>query len=131
MLDGPNVSTSRRRLAGYREALQAWRCPFDPCLVVAGDFRVEAGYDSGITLLKRGPDAAELLFETIEPPDGVAKRYTVKTVTLKTTLHIRESCGYELRARRRSYELRASRRSKPPADTPAETPAEMIGERPQ
>jgi DNA-binding LacI/PurR family transcriptional regulator len=181
MLNGPNVSTSRRRLAGYREALRAWQRPFDPRLVVPGDFRVEAGYDSGIALLKRGPDAvfianylmtvgfmqalrqyqlrcpedigivtcddhpwldafaprlttinlpkydigrraAELLFEAIEPADGAAKRSTVRTITLRTSLHIRESCGYELRARRRSYDRRASRRSTRRADTIGEGP---------
>jgi LacI family transcriptional regulator len=57
MLNGPDVSTSRRRLAGYRDALAAWQRPFDEELVVAGDFRVEAGYEAGITLLRRRPDA--------------------------------------------------------------------------
>ena len=57
MLNGPNVSTSRRRFAGYQQALKAWRRRVDPGLVVASDFRVEAGYESGITLLRRRPDA--------------------------------------------------------------------------
>jgi len=57
MLNGPDVSTSRRRLSGYRDALAAWQRPLDPDLVVAGDFRVEAGYEAGITLLRRKPDA--------------------------------------------------------------------------
>jgi LacI family transcriptional regulator len=57
MLNGPDVSTSRRRLSGYRDALAAWQRPFDDELVVAGDFRVEAGYEAGITLLRRRPDA--------------------------------------------------------------------------
>jgi LacI family transcriptional regulator len=57
MLNGPNVSTSRRRLAGYRQALQAWHRRVDPSLIVGSDFRVEAGYESGITLLRRRPDA--------------------------------------------------------------------------
>jgi LacI family repressor for deo operon, udp, cdd, tsx, nupC, and nupG len=57
MLNGPDVSTSRRRLAGYQQALEAWRRRVDPNLVVASDFRVEAGYESGITLLRRRPDA--------------------------------------------------------------------------
>lgn len=160
MLNGPNVSTSRRRLAGYREALRAWQRPCDPALVIAGDFRVEAGYDTGIALLKRRPDAvfvanylmavgfmqalrqyqlrcpddlglvtcddhpwvdsfaprlttvnlpkyeigrrgAELLVDALEARNGGAKRAGVKTITLKTSLRIRESCGYELRAGRR------------------------------
>ena len=159
MLNGPGVSTSARRLAGYREALAAWGRDYDPDLVVASDFRVEAGYDSGITLLKRQPDAvfvanylmavgfmqalrqyqlrcpedigivtcddhpwldsfaprlttinlpkydigrhaAELLAEALEPSNGAARRRKSKTITLKTSLRIRESCGYELRARK-------------------------------
>jgi LacI family transcriptional regulator len=159
MLNGPGVSTSERRLAGYREALAAWGRDYDPDLVVASDFRVEAGYDSGITLLKRQPDAvfvanylmavgfmqalrqyqlrcpedigivtcddhpwldsfaprlttinlpkydigrhaAELLVEALEPSNGAARRRKSKTITLKTSLRIRESCGYELRARK-------------------------------
>lgn len=52
-----HVSTSRRRLIGYREALRDWGKSFDPSLVVAGDFRVESGYAAGIELLKRKPDA--------------------------------------------------------------------------
>jgi LacI family transcriptional regulator len=162
MLNGPNVSTSRRRLAGYRQALQAWRRRLDPDLVVASDFRVEAGYESGITLLRRRPDAvfvanylmavgfmqalrqyqircpehigivtcddhpwldafaprlttinlpkyeigrraAELLVDAIQPPEGAAKRRALKTITLKTALRIRESCGYELRAQRQAF----------------------------
>ena len=57
MLNGPDVSTSRRRFAGYRDALAAWQRPVEDDLVVAGDFRVEAGYEAGITLLRRRPDA--------------------------------------------------------------------------
>jgi len=159
MLNGPRVSTSERRLAGYREALATARRPFDPALVIASDFRVEAGYESGIALLKRHPDAvfvanylmavgfmqalrqyqlrcpedigivtcddhpwldafaprlttinlpkyeigqraAALLVDALERPDGTRKRRPVQTVTLPTSLRIRESCGYELRARR-------------------------------
>ena len=160
MLNGPNVSTSRRRLAGYRHALEAWGRRVDSDLVVASDFRVESGYESGITLLRRRPDAvfvanylmavgfmqalrqyqlrcpedigivtcddhpwvdafaprlttinlpkseigrraAELLLDAIEPPDGAPRRRAAKVVTLKTSLRIRESCGYELRGNRR------------------------------
>jgi LacI family transcriptional regulator len=155
MLNGPNVSTSRRRLAGYREALAAWDRPFDSTLVVSGDFRVESGYTTGIMLLKRRPDAvfvanylmavgfmaalrqyqlrcpddiglvtcddhpwldsfsprlttinlpkyqigasaANLLIDGLEPPDGAPRR-GYRTITLNTSLRIRESCGYERR----------------------------------
>jgi LacI family transcriptional regulator len=51
------VSTTQRRLDGYRAALRAWQIPGDPSLVVEGDFRVESGYRSGLELLKHRPDA--------------------------------------------------------------------------
>ena len=161
MLNGPNVSTSRRRLAGYKQALESHRRKVDQDLVVASDFRVEAGYESGIALLRRRPDAvfvanylmavgfmqalrqyqlrcpediglvtcddhpwldafsprlttinlpkyeigrraAELLLDALQPPASAPKRRAVKIVTLKTSLRIRESCGYELRAGRRA-----------------------------
>lgn len=58
MINGlASVSTSKRRLAGYREALKAWRVPFEPGIVVAGDYRIESGYTCGIEILKRKPDA--------------------------------------------------------------------------
>jgi len=163
MLNGPRVSTSRRRLAGYRQAHAAWKRDYDPDLVIASDFRVEAGYASGIALLKHRPDAvfvanylmvvgfmqalrqyqlrcpedigivtcddhpwlesfaprlttinlpkyeigrraAELLVDALEPSNGASKRRRTRTVTLKTSLRIRESCGYELRARRSETE---------------------------
>ncbi|MBM3559209.1 MAG: LacI family transcriptional regulator [Alphaproteobacteria bacterium] len=159
MVNGPNVSTSRRRFVGYKQALDSAGIPYDPDLVVSGDFRVEAGYDTGITLLKRKPDAvfvanymsavgfmsalrqyqlrcpediglvtcddhpwldafsprlttvnlpkyeigqaaAELVVGQLEPPDGEKKRRGYRTITLKTSLKIRESCGYPLRAGR-------------------------------
>jgi LacI family transcriptional regulator len=157
MLNGPNVSTSRRRFEGYRAALADADLPFEASLVVSGDFRVEDGHAAGITLLKRKPDAvfvanylsavgfmgalrqyqlrcpedigivtcddhpwldafsprlttinlpkyelgktaADLLIDTLEPSDAPKKRRGVKTVVLKTSLLIRESCGFPLRA---------------------------------
>ena len=168
MLNGPRVSTSERRLAGYREALSTWDVAYDPDLVIAGDFRVESGYDTGIALLKKRPDAvfvanylmavgfmqalrqyqlccpediglvtcddhpwldsfaprlttinlpkyeigtraAELLADALQPPAGRTKRRSMKTITLKTSLRIRESCGYELRARRAAAPVSAGR----------------------
>ncbi|MCC6163069.1 MAG: LacI family DNA-binding transcriptional regulator [Acidobacteria bacterium] len=159
MLNGPDVSTSRRRFEGYKMALADGNLPFDPDLVVSGDFRVEDGYSTGITLLKRKPDAvfvanyisavgfmgalrqyqlrcpedigivtcddhpwldafaprlttinlpkyelgqsaAELLIDALEPKDGEKKRRGYKTVVLRTSLLIRDSCGYPLRAGR-------------------------------
>jgi LacI family transcriptional regulator len=51
------VSTTRRRLEGYRAALRDWSQPADPALIVEGDFGVESGYRAGLELLKHRPDA--------------------------------------------------------------------------
>lgn len=162
MLNGPSaISTSQRRLAGYQEALAAWSRPFDPELVISGDFRVEAGYEGGITLLRRKPDAvyisnylsavgfmsalrqyqlrcpddigivtcddhpwldsfsprltavnlpkyemgqaaADLAIDALQTGSEKKKpaRRAFQTLTLKTSLRIRESCGFELKMRR-------------------------------
>jgi LacI family transcriptional regulator len=58
MINGlDKVSTSARRLIGYRKALADAGIEFDSHLVAHGDFRVESGYAAGIQLLKRKPDA--------------------------------------------------------------------------
>lgn len=51
------VTTSRRRLEGYRAALRDWQRPLDPALIVEGDFRVDSGYRAGLDLLRARPDA--------------------------------------------------------------------------
>jgi LacI family transcriptional regulator len=51
------VSTTKRRLDGYRAALRDRGLPVDPALIVEGDFRVESGYRAGLELLKARPDA--------------------------------------------------------------------------
>lgn len=51
------VSTTRRRLDGYRAALRDCHITVDPSLIVEGDFRVESGYRAGLELLKARPDA--------------------------------------------------------------------------
>jgi DNA-binding LacI/PurR family transcriptional regulator len=51
------ASTSRKRLDGYRAALRDWKLKVDRALVVEGDFRVESGYQAGLSLLKARPDA--------------------------------------------------------------------------
>ena len=159
MLNGlENVSTSRRRLVGYRRALREAGVPFESTLVAQGDFRVEGGYSAGLQLLKKRPDAcfvanylmavgfmralrqynlrcpddvalvscddhpwldsfhprlttvnlpkyelgqagARALLDRLEPGDAPVSRRP-RTVTLKTTLCLRESCGYELKTRR-------------------------------
>ena len=58
MINGlPNVSTSKRRLAGYRDALADSGVAFDPALVAHGDFWIESGYRAGVEILKKRPDA--------------------------------------------------------------------------
>ncbi|MEZ5284654.1 MAG: LacI family DNA-binding transcriptional regulator [Vicinamibacterales bacterium] len=51
------VTPSERRLLGYRQALRAFKRPYDKALVYEGDYRPGSGYDAGIALLKRKPDA--------------------------------------------------------------------------
>jgi len=145
MINGlPHVSTSKRRLSGYRAALADRGIAFDPRLVAAGDFRVESGYSAGVELLKRKPDAmfiANYLMAVgfmralkqyqLRCPEDIAivtcddhpwlDSFTPRLTTvnlpkyelgqegarvlmdrlqlvLKTSLCIRESCGYERRA---------------------------------
>jgi LacI family transcriptional regulator len=58
MINGlPNVSTSRRRLAGYRDALKDSDMAFDADLVAHGDFWIDSGYRAGIEILKKRPHA--------------------------------------------------------------------------
>jgi DNA-binding LacI/PurR family transcriptional regulator len=58
MINGlPHVSTSKRRISGYRAALADWKVKFDPALVVHGDFWIESGYRAGLEVLKRKPQA--------------------------------------------------------------------------
>jgi len=159
MINGvEKVSTSRRRLAGYRRALRDAGVPFDSTLVAPGDFRVEGGYSAGLQLLKKKPDAcfvgnylmavgfmralrqyslrcpedvalvscddhpwldsfhprlttvnlpkyelgqagARALLDRLEPGEAPVSRRP-RTVTLETTLCLRESCGCELKTRK-------------------------------
>ncbi len=154
MINGlEKVSTSKRRLSGYRGALEATDVRFDPSLVIHGDFRVDSGYAAGVHLLKAAPDGmfianylmtvgfmralrqyrlrcpedvrivtcddhpwldsfrprlttvnlpkyemgqagARVLLERIVPGEKPAPK-RARVITLKTTLCLRESCGYE------------------------------------
>ena len=153
MIGGPaTISTSVRRLAGYREALEACNLKYDPALYYEGDFRVNSGYSGGVALLKQKPDAvfisnylmavgfikAQRQYQLRCPQDiaivtcddhpwmdSFSPRLTtlnfpkyelgsestrvlierlanrkrpVQRVQLKSSLCIRESCGYSLRA---------------------------------
>jgi len=155
MINGlEKVSTSKRRLAGYRGALKDAGVPFEPSRVIHGDFRVDSGCAAGIQLLKTKPDgmfisnylmtvgfmralrqyqlrcpedvrivtcddhpwldsfrprlttvnlpkyemgqagARALLARVVGSEKRISKRSRV--IMLKTTLCLRESCGYEL-----------------------------------
>jgi LacI family transcriptional regulator len=53
----PGVSTTTRRVEGYRAALRAAGLKADPALIVTGDYLVDAGYRAGLELVKQRPDA--------------------------------------------------------------------------
>jgi LacI family transcriptional regulator len=158
MINGlQKVSTSKRRLKGYRDALEDADVRFDPSSVIHGDFRVDSGYDAGLQLLKHRPDGmfianylmtvgfmralrqyqlrcpedvrivtcddhpwldsfrprlttvnlpkyemgragARALLDRVVGGDKPAPK-RARIITLKTTLCLRESCGYELAGR--------------------------------
>ena len=52
-----SVTPSIERFAGYKQALKDYKRPFDRALCYQGDYRVHSGYDAGIALLKKRPDA--------------------------------------------------------------------------
>jgi LacI family transcriptional regulator, galactose operon repressor len=147
-----SISTSRRRLEGYRQALRHCGVSFDPSLVCVGNFRVESGYSAGLDLLKKKPAAVFISnylmavgfmramrqyqlrcpqdvaivtcddhpwldsfvprLTTVNFPkydvgaeaarvlvDRLARRERpLETVQLKSSLQIRDSCGYSLKA---------------------------------
>lgn len=53
----PGVTPSQRRLLGYKQALKDFKRPFDKTLCYEGDFRPHSGYEAGLVLLKKKPDA--------------------------------------------------------------------------
>ena len=56
-ISGPqDMVAGLHRLDGYRTALAEAGLPFDPELVVPGDFSEQSGWQAGETLLKRAPD---------------------------------------------------------------------------
>lgn len=75
------TSTGRGRLEGYRAALRHRKMPFDPALVVRGDYSVESGRLGAETLLKlpQPPDAIfcannKVLFGCLERLGSVAAK---------------------------------------------------------
>ena len=57
LISGPlKVSNAIARWQGFRDALEAHSLPFDPQLVIEGDYRMESGFRAGHALLSRRPD---------------------------------------------------------------------------
>lgn len=65
----PQTTTAAGRLAGYRAALRDAGMPFDPALVIRGDFRIEGGRE-----------ATRSLLGLHEPPDGLFISNNLMTV---------------------------------------------------
>ena len=57
LIGGPlKVSNAMARFEGFRDALKAKALPYDPELVVQGDYRIESGVRAGHALLSHRPD---------------------------------------------------------------------------
>jgi LacI family transcriptional regulator len=57
LIGGPRkVSNAMARWEGFRDALKAEGLPYEPDLVIEGDYRIESGYRAGHALLSHRPD---------------------------------------------------------------------------
>jgi LacI family transcriptional regulator len=57
LISGPlKVSNAIARSRGFRDALKAEGLPYDPKLVVEGDYRIDSGFRAGHSLLSHRPD---------------------------------------------------------------------------
>jgi LacI family transcriptional regulator len=57
LISGPlKVSNAKERWRGFRDALEAKNLPYEPELVVEGDYRIESGFRGGHALLSHRPD---------------------------------------------------------------------------
>ena len=57
LIGGPlKVSNAVARWQGFRDALTAQGLPFEPQLVIEGDYRIESGFRAGHALLSHRPD---------------------------------------------------------------------------
>ena len=57
LVSGPlKVSNALARSEGFHDALKAAGLPFEPELIVEGDYRIESGYRAGHSLLSHRPD---------------------------------------------------------------------------
>ena len=72
VVTGPSsVSTSRLRLAGYRQALEKAGIPFDETLIRVGPYRREAAYAATLDFLKQHPRPTALIATSNELVVGV------------------------------------------------------------
>src|SRR5216683_2594677 len=57
LVSGPlKISNAKERWRGFRHALEVSKLPYEPALVVEGDYRIESGFRAGHSLLSHGPD---------------------------------------------------------------------------
>ena len=57
LISGPlKVSNAKERWQGFHDALKAKGLPYDPELVIEGDYRIESGFRGGHSLLSHRPD---------------------------------------------------------------------------
>jgi LacI family transcriptional regulator len=57
LISGPlKVSNAKARWQGFHEALKAKNLPYEPELVIEGDYRIESGFRAGHSLLSHRPD---------------------------------------------------------------------------
>src|SRR6266581_1680293 len=57
LVSGPlKVSNAKERFRGFRDALEVNNLPYEPELVVEGDYRIESGFRAGHALLSHRPD---------------------------------------------------------------------------
>jgi LacI family transcriptional regulator len=57
LISGPlKISNAKARWQGFHDALKAKDLPYDPELVVEGDYRIESGFRAGNVLLSHRPD---------------------------------------------------------------------------
>jgi LacI family transcriptional regulator len=57
LISGPlRISNAKERWRGFRDALEEKKLPYEPDLVVEGDYRIESGFRAGHALLSHRPD---------------------------------------------------------------------------
>lgn len=57
LISGPlKISNAKERWRGFRDALEEANLPYEPELVVEGDYRIESGFRAGHALLSHRPD---------------------------------------------------------------------------